>query len=99
VIDPTRVDVYRGGTDLTVRPGEIKIDRTTGLVLPTHGVSLDTDPSTLARFGVAKKVKSIPDELQIVQRGKRPTHFELVPKKPMTPQRFQELVHQVVLEH
>jgi hypothetical protein len=98
VIDPTKVDVYRGGTDLTVKPGEVKIDPLTGLVQPTHGLSLETDPSGLARFGGAHKVKSIPNELRIMQRGKRHTHFELVPKQPMTPARFQDLVKQVVLE-
>lgn len=69
VIDPTTVDVFRGGTDMTVKPGEIRVDPMTGLVQPTHGLSLDTDPANLIRFGGVSKVRSIPDELQIVQRG------------------------------
>jgi hypothetical protein len=40
---------------------------------------------------------SVPDELQIIQRGKRRIHFEIVAKTPMTPERYQELVRQVVL--
>jgi hypothetical protein len=59
---------------------------------------VETDPSGLARFGGAHKVKSIPAELQIVQRGRRETHFEIVPQQPMTPERFQELLRQIVLE-
>lgn len=98
VIDPTTVDVFRGGTDMTVKPGEIRVDPMTGLVQPTHGLSLDTDPANLIRFGGVSKVRSIPDELQIVQRGRRDTHFEIVPKQPISPDRYQELVSQIVLE-
>jgi hypothetical protein len=95
VIDPTKIDVYRGGSDLTVKPGETKVIN--GQVQPTHGLSLETDPTRLGRYGGARKVVSIPDELQIIQRGKRDTHFELVPKVPMSPERYQELVDQTVL--
>lgn len=98
VIEPTQVDVFRGGPGLEVKPGDLRIDRSTGLVQPTHGLSLETDATSLARFGGAHKVKSIPDELQIIQRGRRDTHFELVPKQAMTPERYEELVKQVVLE-
>src|SRR5262249_47307779 len=90
VIDPTRVKVFRGGDDLEVKPGEIRvIDRQ---VQPTHGPSLETDPSRLGRFGGARRVISIADDLQVIQRGKRDTHCELVPKEPMPPDRYQELV-------
>ena len=96
VIDPTEVDVYRGGNDWTVRPGDTKIIG--GMVQPTHGVSVETDSELLARFGGAKKIVSIPDELQVIQRGKRATHFEVVPKTAVTPERFQELVNQIEIE-
>jgi hypothetical protein len=96
-IDPATVDVYRGGRSLRVKPGDIKTGKD-GLVQTTHGISLDTDESRLTGFGGAHKVKSIPDELQLVQRGTRDTHFEVVPKQPMTPERYQELVQQIVLE-
>jgi hypothetical protein len=97
IIDPTQVSIYRGGESLEVKPGEVRLgnDR---LVQPTHGISLESDPSILARFGGAKKVGSIPVELQIIQRGKRDTHFEVVPIQPMTIERFQELVRRIVLE-
>lgn len=96
IIDPTKVDIYRGGVDLKVKPGEVKISG--GKVQPTHGVSLETNPCGLDKFGGAKKVVSIPDELQIIQRGGRDVHFEIVPKQPMSLERFQELVNQVKLE-
>jgi hypothetical protein len=97
VIDPRKVAVYRGGRSLEVKPGEIKVGKD-GLVQPTQGLSLDTDPANLVRFGGASKVRSIPDELRIVQRGKRDTHFEVLPEEPMTPGRYQELVRRVELE-
>jgi hypothetical protein len=95
VIDPSYVDVFRGGSDLTVNPGDVKLRR--GLVQPTHGLSLDTDATRLAAFGGARKIASIPVELQVIQRGARPTHFEIVPKVEMTLQRFQMLIGKIVL--
>jgi hypothetical protein len=97
VIDPTKVNVYRGGASLEIKPGEVRVGND-GLVQPTHGISLETDPLSLARFGDAIRVESIPDELQIIQRGKRDTHFEVVPRQPMTTERFQQLIRQIVLE-
>jgi len=48
--------------------------------------------------GRPHRVKSIPDELEIVQQGKRPGHHELRPKVAMPVERFEELLKQVVLE-
>lgn len=96
VIDSASIDVFRGGTDWAVKPGDVRVIN--GLVQPTHGPSLDTDPSRLGSFGGARRLVSIPSELQIIQRGKRATHFEIVPKEPMTPEQFQELVNQIVTE-
>lgn len=96
IIDLARVDVFRGGSDVTVRPGEVKIGRD-GLVQPIRGLSVDTDPANLVRFGSARRIVSIPDELQIIQRGLRATHFEVVPKQPMSLQDFQRFVNAIVL--
>jgi hypothetical protein len=96
-IDPSKVDVYRGGTDWTVKPGETKVKD--GMVQSTHGCSLDTDqtyPAVASRG--AHKVKSIPGELKIIQRGQRKTHFEVVPRAPMAPDKFQSLVNQIGLD-
>jgi hypothetical protein len=97
-LDPTTTPVYRGGRDLTVKPNELRVDKATGLVQPTHGISLNTDPGKLAQFGGAFRVKSIPSELKIIQRGTKPGHYEIVPREPMPMQRFQELLQKVVLE-
>jgi len=94
-IDPTKVDVYRGGSEMKVEPTHIRIDPETGLVKSTHGLSLDTDSGALARFGATPKIKRIPPELKIIQRGGRDTHFEVVPREPMTPARYQELVDRI----
>jgi len=51
IIDPTKVDLCRGGRSLEVKPGEIRVGRD-GLVQPTHGLSFETDPARLERFGV-----------------------------------------------
>jgi len=98
VISPTDVCVYRGGTTFQVRPGEIRVGND-GLVRTTHGLSVNTNPldQNVARR-TAMRIKSIPDELQIIRRGGGDTHFEIVPKQPMTPERFQELLNQIVLE-
>ena len=97
-IDPSEFDVYRGGNLLEVKVGvDIQIDRATGLVKPTHGLSLDLDAAVMKKFGGAFRVESIPQELRIVQRGNRMGHFEIVPRQAMTSERFQELAYQVTL--
>jgi hypothetical protein len=90
--------VYRGGTSLQVRPQDVRIDKKTGLVQTTHGLSLDTDPCNLQQFGGAHRVSSVPSDLKIMQRGQRLTHFEIMPRVPMSLQMFEQLVSQVVLE-
>jgi hypothetical protein len=95
-LNPEKASVFRGGADFTVKPNEVKIDKVTGLVKPTHGVSLDVNPATLEKWG-PQQIQSIPSELKIIQRGKRLEHFEIVPKEPMTLERFQELLNKIKL--
>lgn len=97
-IDCEKVDVYRGGGNLQAKPDEYKVDPTTGLVKGTHGVSIETDPALLARFGDVRRIKVIPGTLRIVQRGRRRTHFEIVPRRPLTPEEYQDALNQVELE-
>lgn len=97
-IDPTVIDVFRGGDDLTIRPGDVRTDPDTGLLVLTYGASVDTDPNALRRFPRIRKIKSIPPELTIRQRGKRPTHFEVMPRQPMSEERYKELLRLVELE-
>src|SRR4029077_7095343 len=73
-LDCTKTPVFRGGGDLTPKYslGEVKIKN--GKVQPIRGVSLELDAADAAKHGVPHRVKSIPDELEIVQQGKRPGH-------------------------
>lgn len=89
------VNIYRGGGDFTVELKDIKIDKATGLVKDTHGLSLDINPDTVSKFGGAYKIESIPDGLKVIQRGSRAEHFEIVPTKPVTVEQFQELLNQI----
>jgi RHS repeat-associated protein len=86
---------YRGGSSLKFRPNDVKVDPNTGLVQPGRGISVNTDPSGLEKFGGAKQIESVPPELEVIQRGKNPTHYEIAPREPMPPARFQELLDQI----
>ena len=90
-------DFYRGGPSLTPKPREVKIDPAAGLVLPTHGVSVSDRPDNLDRFGGAYRVTQVPVELRIVQRGRNPHHFEIVPVRPMTMQEYEQALAKIVL--
>ncbi len=96
-IDPEAVNVYRGGHDLSARPNEYKVDAA-GNVKTSRGVSIETDRAALSRFGDVFRIKSIPGTLRIVQRGQRLTHFEIVPRQPMTPLEYQAALDEVLLE-
>ncbi len=73
-LNPSTTPVYRGGTNMTVKPNEVRLNAN-GLVKPTHGVSVNTNPAGLERFGGAQQIKSLPDELQIIQRGSNPLYI------------------------
>jgi hypothetical protein len=88
---------YRGGPSLKPTPADVRIDSRTGLVLPTHGVSVFNRPDNLDRFGGAHLVTNLPPELRIIQRGRNPNHFEIVPVLPMTPQQYEDALGKIVL--
>jgi hypothetical protein len=90
--------VFRGGPSLVFQPHEVKIDKGTGLLKTTYGVSVDADATRVVHFGGAYHVVALPDELTIIQRGRRAQHYEIVPAVPITPERYQELLNQVELE-
>jgi hypothetical protein len=51
-IDPAEVGIYRGGDSLQARVEvDIQVDRATGLVKLTHGLSLDLDAAAMQKFG------------------------------------------------
>ncbi|MEM6272609.1 MAG: hypothetical protein AAF998_24570 [Bacteroidota bacterium] len=91
------VPVFRGGPSFKLKPNEYKINKKTGMVKPTHGVSLDVDPNTVEKFGGAYKIEPIPDGLEIIQRGQRSEHFEIVPSKEISVQSFQKLLDQITV--
>jgi hypothetical protein len=88
--------IFRGGSSLQARPIDFNVDPATGMRKTTDGLSLDVSAEAMSRFGGAFRIESIPAELRIIQRGsKNLGHFEIVPRTPMTPQRFQELHDQI----
>jgi hypothetical protein len=88
---------YRGGTSLTPRPGEVRIDPATGLVRTTHGISVYDRPDGLDRFGGPYEVTQLPVTLRIIQRGKDPHHHEIVAASPMTPEDYETELARIVL--
>ncbi|GHT12370.1 hypothetical protein FACS1894170_07120 [Planctomycetales bacterium] len=97
-LDYKNVSVFRGGGSMDLDDiKNVRID-SNGLVKPSHGLSLNLDPEKVKKFGGAFKVKNIPDELQIMQRGKDLGHYEIVPKEAMPVEKYRELLKQVILE-
>jgi hypothetical protein len=90
-------DYYRGGTSLKPKAYEVRTDPVTGLLQPTHGISVFNRPDHLDRFGGAHRVTSLPVELRIIQRGRDPSHFEIVPAYPMTLAEYEEALSKIVL--
>ena len=88
---------YRGGSSLKPKSGEVIIHPTTGLVQPRRGVSVYDRPDNLHRFGGAYRVTQVPVELKIVQHGRDPWHFEIVPVRPMTMQEYEQALAAIVL--
>src|SRR5205807_4499243 len=79
--------LYRGGSSFDPKMGEYKVDAE-GNVKPTRGVSVNTDPAKVERFGGANEIKLLPPELQAIQHGGDAGHFEIVPRQPMSVPRF-----------
>jgi hypothetical protein len=91
------MDYYRGGKSLKPFRQEVKLDPATGLVLPTHGVSVRDRPDKLDRFGGPFRVTSVPPELKIIQRGTDRHHFEIVPAYPMPFAEYEDALDRIVL--
>jgi len=89
-------EYYRGGASFDLKPGDVRIDQTTGLLKTTHGVSVSDRPDGLERFGGAYKVSNVPVGLKIIQRGK-PHHFEIAPARPMPISEYEDLLGQIML--
>jgi hypothetical protein len=91
-------DFYRGGTSLKPRPREVRIDAKTGLIRPGRGISVFDQPDGLERFGGANRIASLPPDLQIVQIGQDPHHYEISPRSPMSLDEYGEALQRIVLE-
>jgi RHS repeat-associated protein len=64
------------------RPSEFKVDSISGAVAPTHGVSVFNNELSVTSKGFEAyqvNLHSVPDSLQIIQRGKDLSHFEITP--------------------
>ncbi|MBN9224253.1 MULTISPECIES: hypothetical protein [unclassified Microbacterium] len=89
---------YRGGRDVAPpsfvpRPNEFKIDPATGYVRDSHGVSVFDNPaSVLEKVVTPHRVdgSTVPPELRFIQRGRDPSHYEIVPRPGpnLTPDQF-----------
>ena len=80
------------------RPNDFKTDPVTGLVKPTHGISVFDNPESVSGKGfVPHEIDptSIPDTLKVQQRGADPKHFEIMPREPMHPQNFESELRRI----
>lgn len=66
-----------------MRPNDVTVDPDTGLIDPEGGgVSLDTNPKNVMKFGGAQAVtKSLPSDLTLRPDPDRAGHFFIVPKQ------------------
>lgn len=81
--------------NFTPRPNDYKVDAGTGLVRETHGVSVfDNSGSVSSKGFVPHQIdeSTFPDTLRVIQRGKDPRHYEIVPAPGanLTPERYTE---------
>ncbi len=90
------VPVFRGGSGdnlFSIKPNEVKVDAD-GFVVNTRGVSVNTDASSLNRFGGANQIEYLPDTLKINQIGNA-NHYEIVPNGNLTPKQFQSELNKI----
>ncbi len=85
--------IYRGIAP--VRINDVKMD-INGSVKTTHGISTDLDINSIPKRFTIKQIHSIPDGLQIIQRGSRETHYEIVPVKPMSFEEYSDLISKII---
>src|SRR5579885_1134584 len=91
------IDYYRTGNSLKPRPIDVRTDPATGLLRPGRGVSVFSRPDGLERFGGAYRVTQVPPGLTVVQVGRDPTPFEIVPVRPMTLDEYEQALAKIGL--
>ncbi len=95
--------LYRGGDFSNVKPNEYKLDSDGNVRAvgdpAARGPSVNADPANIPpRFAEnINEVKLFPPELTVKPWGKA-GHFEVVPREPVSPARFLELLKEVGLE-
>ncbi|MGW3127020.1 RHS repeat-associated core domain-containing protein [Streptomyces sp. NPDC001123] len=82
------------------RPNDFKVDPTTGFVKETHGLSVFDNPESVEGKGFVPHgidMGSVPDSLRVIQRGKDPRHFEIVPAPGanLTPGQYADALSQI----
>jgi hypothetical protein len=90
-------EYYRGGKSVKPMPHELRFDPLTGLLRTTHGISVFDRRDNLDRFGGPYRVTALPGSLKVIQSGRDPHHFEIVPTRPMTLVEFEEALDSLVL--
>lgn len=89
------VNIYRGENGelqlFQLKAGEYKYTDQTVRGLSVH---VDAPKLTNAR-GSAYRITDMPKELKIVQQGKDPGHFEIVPRSKITSEEFQQKLNQI----
>lgn len=81
-------------------PNEYRVDATTGFVKPTHGVSVFDNPESVVSKGFEPHridLTSIPSDLQIIQRGNDPHHYEITPRSgtSLLPEEYAALLRRI----
>jgi hypothetical protein len=79
------------------------VNRDTGLVNPTHGVSINTNPTNIEKYGripYEVDTSSIPGSLEIARRGEDPEHYEIRPRSGanLTPDEYQQALAQITVK-
>ncbi|WP_347605685.1 polymorphic toxin-type HINT domain-containing protein [Acrocarpospora sp. B8E8] len=105
VHNSTPDECYRGGRpgespSLAPRPNDYKVDPKTGFVKESHGVSVFDNPESVAGKGFVPHsidMRSVPSSLRIIQRGRDPRHFEIVPAAGanLTPRQYAAALAQI----
>jgi RHS repeat-associated protein len=91
----SNVNIYRGANGdnplFQLKGGEYKYTEQS-----VRGLSLHVDaPKLSAGRGAAYKLTELPKGLKIVQQGKDPGHFEIIPTSKISQEQFQSLLNKI----
>jgi RHS repeat-associated protein len=92
--------LFRGGPYEARVGTDVKVDGegnlTTDGLGRFRGISVNTDPSKVSKFGEVTRIELLPPELEFKQIGSKAGHYEIVNKGPMTFQRYVDLLKEIV---